>query len=124
MKATHCTLQELNQALEAVNEKYGDNVIWNREPSSGSLHFTLRVKDSHGKGARLGFPSCDTGNQRHLVNACWHVHGEFFDALFAINPDAIIRSNGQKITAEYGNWQDRDIGSLMQPLYFSEACEC
>jgi hypothetical protein len=23
-----------------------------------------------------------------------------------------------------GNWQDRNIGSSMYPLYFSEACDC
>jgi hypothetical protein len=132
MKATYCTKGELEQALEEVNKKYEGNIEWNRHPDTGG--FTLRVKDSHGKGGRLGFVNLTYirehgydwawNHRRHIINACWHVHGDFFDCLFAINPDAVIHSNGNKITQDYGNWIDRNIGSMMYPMYYSEACEC
>ena len=119
MIARKVTLQELQAALVKVNQKYDDNIRWNRLDCNGSaLRFTLRVKDSKLSGARRGF----TG--RRLVSACWHVHGDFFDALFQIQPAARIRSQGKLITAQGGNWVDGNIGSIMSPLAFSEACDC
>ncbi len=120
MKAYNVTESQLEQALTEVNKKYGNNVIWNRAPErqGRSYRFTLRVKDSHGKGARIGF----TG--RAMVSACWHVHGDFFDALFEIEPDTRIISAGNEITINYGNWEDRNIGSIIHPMYYSEACNC
>jgi hypothetical protein len=47
-----------------------------------------------------------------------------FDALFNINPKAVIISMGNKIDINNGNWKDKNIGSKIDPLYFSEACNC
>lgn len=116
MIARKCTLQDLEKALELTNAQYDSNVEWNRHPNTGG--FTLKVKDSKGKGARRGFSG------RRLINACWHVHGDFFDNLFEVVPEASVRSRGQVITKEFGNWEDDNIGSKMSPLYFSEACDC
>ena len=119
----NATREDIQKALNQANEDFNGNLMFNNfQRLSDSRHrVTLRVKDSHGKGARLGFPSYDTGKQRHLINACWHAHGTFFDAL---PHDTAIR------VADFGtiyagdSWQDRDIGSMMQPLSLSEACEC
>jgi len=122
------TRQELEQALVMVNKRYDGNVIWNNFESlnqSGTrFRVTLRVKDSHGKGAKLGHPHYKTGNSRHLINACWHIHGYFFEALLEINPEISIKSAGRTVDKNGGNWVDWDIGSMMYPRYFSEACEC
>ena len=126
MLARKATLDDLQKALAVVNEKYENNVVWNREPSTygNGFKFTLRVKQSRGKGARLGFFVNHKGNRRHLINACWHVHGDFFDALFSMNPKAYVWSGKSKIAVEHGNWQDRNIGSMMSPLLYSDACDC
>ena len=58
------------------------------------MNFTLKVKDSKERGARRSW----TG--RILINACWHVHGEFFDKLFEINSEVFISAMGKKITVE------------------------
>lgn len=119
---TTASFSTLFQALKKINKEYDNNITFNREPEyvyyNRDLNFTLRVKESSGPGARRGY----TG--RKMINACWHVHGDFFDAVFEIEPDAVIWSRGQKITKEYGNWEDDNIGSIMNPLSFSEACEC
>lgn len=120
-------LDQLYQALVVVNKKYNNNIQFNREPeyiSKNAIRFTLKVKDSKEAGHRLGFANLNTGKQRRLINACWHVHGDLFDALFEINEKAVIVSAGKKITVDNGNWEDRNIGGQMYPLYFSEACDC
>lgn len=117
MQFKNVSKQELDQALETINKKYDGNVIWNNP------YHTLRVQDSHGKGARKGY------NGKHFVSACWHVHGDFFEALLKIQPKAIIKTVMSTVQInEYGqisgNWLDKNIGSIMNPLSYSEACEC
>jgi len=62
--------------------------------------------------------------------ACWHVHGDFFNALFHINPDAVVYSQGRRITKHEGNWvdygracwdsQNREVVMVK----VSESCKC
>lgn len=122
MKATHTTESAMLGALAEVNKKYDNNIIFNRFDRNGSgFNFTLRVVDSKKAGHRRGF----TG--RRLCSACWHVHGDYFDALLDISPEAVIISRGgpgAHIDKHGGNWQDCNIGSQIRPLYFSEACDC
>ena len=125
MNATNVTIEQMEQALAAINKSHFDgNVTFKRfpEPIGRKLRFTLTVRDSSKPGGRRS----DSG--RRICAACWHVHGEFFDALFAIEPEAVIASSGRDglitSTADYGNWQDRNIGSMVRPFYYSDACEC
>ena len=119
---TNATEQELQSALKVVNKNYGNNIIFNRLEQKGKkMAFTLKIKSSkQSKGTRKSFQG------RRLACACWHVHGEFFDALFGVNKDAFVDSSGVgKITKDNDlNWTDRNIGSIMQPMLFSEACFC
>ena len=118
MKARNTNRKEMEAALAVINKKYKGNVIWKRFDDGKTINFTLTVKSSKGPGGRIGF----TG--RRVAAACWHVHGDFFDALFAINPGSVIVSMGERITVNGGNWQDKNIGSHMNPMFYSEACEC
>lgn len=116
------TREQILKALENTNKKFGNNVVFNRFDQTGK-HFnvTLKVKDSHGKGARIGF----TG--RAMVAACWHVYGVFFDEMTKLNPVMIeIIANGHtKITATNGgNWCDQQVGSLAEPHMYSDMCHC
>jgi hypothetical protein len=123
MIAKNVQKQELINALIEVNKLFDDNITFfgELEPKNKlntRWSFRLKVKDSKGKGARRGFSG------RRMISACWHVHGEFFDAIFKENPNAEIVSRGKSITKDYGNWIDSNVGSLMDTLYFSEACDC
>jgi hypothetical protein len=117
MKVRNCTINHLENALEIINKKYQGNVTFNRLEQK---RFTLRVKDSSGPGARRGFH-----NNRKLVSACWHVHGDFFDALFKVKPDAeVFSSSTGWIDRFHGNWIDFGVGSMVYPKRMSEMCKC
>lgn len=131
MKALKMTAQQMEQALSIVNQKYDGNVEFKRfDPTSRSVSFTFKVKSSKGPGHRESLNAVPYGGHpRRMVSACWHVHGDLFDAILSINPAAVIRSLDLKIYKDaygqvQGNWQDRNIGSQMYPVMHSTACEC
>lgn len=136
MKATHCSQADLDKALETVNQKYDNNIRFNPD-SDGPTRFTLRAKlkaeRRSNKGCALSthymmslYPGSIFGEQkkRYTGAACWHVHGDFFDALFEVNPNAVVYSRGNRIDKYYGNWENFEIGSRMYPVYASDCCEC
>ena len=117
---TTATTEQLNDALRHVNTLFEDNICFNREPhqiSKKRTGFTLTVNSSYGPGARLGF----SGKRVHA--ACWHVHGKFFEYLFNIGVTLILAGE-KRMESNEDNWQDWNIGSNYQPLYYSQACEC
>ena len=139
INATH---EDIQKALDLTNKEFDNNIEFNNfQRLSDTRHrVTLRVKESHGKGARLASyqsalyrkKDCDIfrmteddyqwglKHRRHLINACWHVHGTFFDNL-PVGTKINTRGN---ITYAGDQWEDFNIGSQMFPYYMSEACEC
>jgi hypothetical protein len=118
---TNATKAQLDSALDYINGRYfnGNIKLKNWKEQGRRLRFTLTVHDSRGPGSRISH----TG--RRIAAACWHAHGHLFDALFVINPRIWIqatRTRAARITG--GNWQDRNIGSVAQPMLYSEACDC
>ena len=116
MKVKGLTVHQLNEALRNVNKEYGYDLIWNREPEwqGNFLVFTIRSRTSKIPGAKTSWSG------RASISASWHSHGYLFDAIFEICPDAIIKSLTKTITIDGGNWQDYNVGSMMQPQYASE----
>lgn len=132
MLIKYVSKEDIENALATVNEKYDGNVILNRFDRADSRTFqswnvTLKVASSKGKGARRGFSG------KRMASACWHVYGEFMDAL----PDsAVIVTQGVigyrmgreqigRVNRSPGDaWEDWNIGSIYSPLYYSEACDC
>lgn len=109
----------ITKALANVNVWFAGNVVFNRCDSTGkNWNVTLKTKDCRGAGSRISH-----GGRRMSI-ACWHVYGRFFDELFALNPTIVIVAMGNKITKDAGNWVDSNIGSIAQPLKYSEACNC
>lgn len=124
--------EDLERALKMVNKKYHQNITFKRgpEPKGKRWLITLTVNNANKKkgttrGARLG-PSglMGYGSIHHIAAACWHVHGDFFDILWDIQPKMEVRGGGFHYTNPTQNWQNRNIGSIMYPVYFSEACDC
>jgi len=60
MKISNVTAKDLSVALEEVNKKFDNNVIWNNyeqlNKKGTRFNVTLKVLDSRGKGARRGYP--------------------------------------------------------------------
>lgn len=125
MKATFCTSNDLQSALVKVNQKYDGNIKFNPD-SDLPKRFTLRV-NGKGKGDAYSgsyLMGMDWTKKRRTGSACWHVHGDFFDALFNINSDAKVYAQSNTITKDHGNWQDFNVGSDYYPAYASKCCEC
>ena len=116
---TTATTEQLTAALQHVNEKFEDNIVFKSGPTPKGrrMQFTLTVKDSKEAGGRRSH----TG--RRISAACWHVHGEFFEYLFDDGVSLIIAGD-KRMRDNRDNWQDWNIGSVMYPMYYSEACEC
>ena len=118
---------EIEEALRLTNDLFGNNVEFKRFDADGvtrdnlpKYQVTLKVKDSYEPGHRMSVPR--RGKRRHMVSACWHVHGEFMDAL----------PEGTEIHVQWGGgltiypgdrWNDINIGGP-RTYYMSEACEC
>ena len=128
MVVKNITSKQLTEAVAELNTSYDNNIRFNNREvlnNKGTRHrFTIRVKDSRGTGSKLGHSRNINGEHRRTNSACWHTHGDLFDILFKINNECEVRSGGKLITSDNGNWEDRNIGSIMEPMYFSEACEC
>jgi hypothetical protein len=128
MKAKNCTKDDLRNALDILNVKYEGNIKFKSMEMRGrQIQFTLTVCDSRGKGSRKSIQG------RRISAACWHAHGDFFDILIDLNPEAEIKTgmdnlNNGIINRWGGNWFDKNIGSVAFPaafpFYFSESCDC
>lgn len=110
MKTTASNITVIT-ALKRVNQSKGYQLEFNRADQSGKwFNFTIKSKS--------GIPGSRTSaSGRNLACASWHAHGFLFDEIFKIEPEAVIISAGQKITAEFGNWQDKNIGSYYPCMY-------
>jgi hypothetical protein len=114
------TRSQVWECLELTNKKVGgSNLRFNREPervSKNWIRCTIRVKDSKGKFAKRGFSG------RRTCSACWHGHGYFMDTLIELGADIVKTRGGQKHVG--GQWNDFNCGSIMNPMYASEMCDC
>jgi hypothetical protein len=125
---SNVTRDDIVRALEAINAStYAGNIKFKRGPESlnqkGTRHaFTLTVQDSRGEGSRISASAFSP--ERRVAAACWHAHGHFYDALLELAPNAIVRTAGSVISADGGNWQDWQAGSMAYPRMMSELCDC
>lgn len=115
MQAKNVPLTGIIDALESIQGEYGRNLMFRYPPKAvgRQFQFTVTVKDSKGPGGRRGMRA-----------ACWHVHGDLFEAILARQPNAVIKTAGREVTVDGGNWVDWNVGSMMEPLMYSETCRC
>ena len=111
MKTT-ATRQQVADAIASVNTERGYEIKLNRNDQQGKwFNFTLKT--------RGGIPGARTSwSGRNLPSASWHAHGYVMDKIFELNPDAVIVSLGKKLYAGF-EWEDTQIGSRANPVYFS-----
>jgi len=108
----------LKRALSHVNSLFHNNIIMEAEDRGLYFLVRLKVKNSKGKGARR------SPNGRKLINACWHVHGEFIEKIFKLDKEAVVYTVGEVFRSDNWYWKDWNAGSLMNPIYISELCSC
>lgn len=116
MKALNCTEADLQKAAKKTGVRLMD-----ARPEGTGVRFRLALVGE--KYRRMGH----TG--RKVAAVCWHGHQDFFRALFRINPKAKIRTcqaaydSPEHFERTYGD-TNRNIGSMIQPLYYADACWC
>ena len=128
MKAYGLTPSQIATVVRHVSGNcYGNNVTFERSPeqiTKNCVRFTLRTHDSKKAGSRR------SQSGRHMAKACWHVHRDVLGALFDLEPDARIvtaRADYRGKTSFAANFAatgDQNIGSMMDPLTYCDACDC
>ena len=131
MRLYNVPINELRAALSSVSCLYEGNLIFNRlEQRRNHIIFTLRVLRSDSPGHRLGFSRTANGNRRRFTAACWHAHRDLLALVFKQFPMARLKSAGGNykgaidFQVNYDWTGDRNIGSIMDPLHYRNACEC
>jgi hypothetical protein len=121
----NATETDLHRALDRANERYEGNLTLNIAGRRGNaLSFRLGVRSSRGRGGKVG------RNGRHIAAACWHAHRDFMLALFDLAPEARLKTavadyRGKAgFAAKFEATGRRNIGSMMEPIEYREACEC
>jgi len=115
---TGLTRENIENALLNTNKVFNNNIAFKRLEKTGNRYIvTLKVKDSRALGSRIGFSG------QRVNAACWHVYGYFFDECFKLNPSCTIKQNGENLTPQ-NNWTDKNIGSVIERLMYSNACDC
>jgi hypothetical protein len=117
--------------LRAVSrERYSGNLAFKRLPEltghteRSPIRFTLTVKRAANPGGRV------SASGRRVAAACWHCHRDVMKMIFAINPNARIKTT----LADYrgrSNFEltfDRtgysNCGSMAEPFNIMDACHC
>ena len=127
MKIKGPTVDDLIAAVSIVSrEQYDGNITFNRYPEKvgNFTHFTLRVINSRGPGAKV------SASGRRSVALCWHGHRDVMIKLFKTHPNALLvtalaRYDGVTgFEREYPDTAYQNIGSIAQPLAFEDACRC
>ena len=127
MKIKGITVDDLVAAVSIVSrEQYDGNIIFNRSPDriGNFLHFTLRVINSKGPGAKISHSG------RRSVALCWHGHRDVMRELFRNHPTALLvtavaRYDGlMSFDQQYLETGYQNVGSQVDPLLYQEACEC
>ena len=125
----NATSVQIQNALDATNKIFSNNIRFNRFDKIGkSYSVTLKAISSRKPGGRISIDGIITGHKRYVNAACWHVHGVFFDELFKQSESIAVisstRNGKQTITKDSGNWSDVNVGSVVHPVLYSDACEC
>ena len=108
----------LKEALSYVNSLFHNNIVMETEDRGSYYLVRLKVKDSKGAGARR------SPNGRRINSACWHAHGYFIKRVFELDPNAIVYTAGEIFKSGNWQWKDWNVGSLINPVYISELCDC
>ena len=128
MRLRNVTLADFHDSVQRVNAHYNGNLhVHTDAHETGSRIITtvgrLDVLDSHGAGSRTSWSG------RHGRYACWHAFRDVVRDILAHNPDATVTTALARYTAD--NFEDtypatghRNIGSMVQPAYMPELCDC
>lgn len=127
MELIGITIEEFKSAVAAASENYGGNLVIHDDAkaiSGKSSRGRVTVLDSRGWGARRSWSG------RHGKWACWHAYRDVMEEIFNINSDARLRTSLavydglDGFRENYPATAYKNIGSMMQPAYMPQLCDC
>lgn len=140
MKFIGVAREQLDAALAEVNRKYNGNIVFEwrdlvdhtRRDGREEWRVKLKTLDSRAYGSRRSIVLAPHDrNSRYIPAACWHVHGEFFDALGRLAPEAemigsagAFGAQGRRCRVAAHGWVDHLTANAYDGVYASDACDC
>jgi len=92
--------------------------------NKGNTSYRFTIRPINGKWQRVSH----RGRKVHAV--CWHGHLDFMRCLYGINPNAKFRTGMARydsledLESNKGKAYHRNIGSMIYPMDYGDACEC
>jgi hypothetical protein len=130
------TVEQFNDAVAKAGAAYADNLAAEIGSEFSRTRFSARVTIKE-TGAQQGLPTEELASGqrrswsgRRIKAACWHAYRDVLVEVFNISPDANVYTTMAKYKGrtgfenEYPATADRNIGSMMQPAYMPELCDC
>lgn len=121
-------LDEIMEIVAGVgDEHYAGNLAierYARQKSPRSVQIRIIVNSSRDPGARRSWSG------RRTISACWHAHRDVYRAILTAHPAATIATamatyrGIEGFEQTYPGTAYKNIGSMMQPAYMPELCDC
>ncbi|HEX2616631.1 MAG TPA: hypothetical protein VHL57_03760 [Flavobacteriales bacterium] len=135
MQITGITPSDFQLAVHKANIAYGGNLTAEITSVQSPTRFRARVvpvqSGAQTEAVGISAPGArKSWSGRRIKAACWHAYRDVMIEVFNINPDARIYTGMAKykgregFEANYPRTADQNIGSMVQPAYMPDLCEC
>lgn len=132
MQITGITPQQFTDAVAKASVKYDGNLTAEITSVQSANRFRARVIPKMSSSApKTPAPGArKSWNGRCLKAACWHAYRDAMYEVFAINPQARVYTamatykGIDGFESQYPATADQNIGSMMQPAYMPDLCNC
>jgi len=122
-------ITNFNTILHEIKLKLNIDIDYNAI-SKNCFRVKLIKKKENKNYQRTGYYNNKDGSKRKVNAICWHGFRDFITEIYKFHPHVRVVSS----TATYLNKQDfefkypdtayKNIGSIMQPMYYASACLC
>ena len=124
---------DFENSINQISNRLGMAIDYNS--ISGNCYRVKLVKKKENKNyQRKGFYNNKNGTPRKVNAICWHGYRDFLTALYKIYSDLRVFTSMSTTQITYNNKQDFElkypdtaninIGSMVQPLSYKDACFC
>ena len=128
--------------LEAVADSMGmqlydfaDNGVGQRGKYAGRARYKFVLRPLHGGSPDARYRAVrdnpyGVSGERRIWAICWHGHRDFMRAVFRLDPDATFKTSvdtwdgSDDFEARHEFSGHRNIGSMMAPQSYADACHC
>lgn len=128
MEIRRVPYSEVVRIVEKVSaDRYDGNIVVHADAKPlGNSGFRGRIigQTSNGPGTRRSWSG------RRGPYACWHAYRDVLREIFKEYPNATVRTSMARYDGaagferEYPGTADKNIGSMFQPAYMPDLCEC